>query len=971
MNALTDPHQDPAATQSNLVARGFAAIDDDLKYLVGCFREVLEELGEGQLARHLDDVRAVPDDDEYGDGGRSASGENDDDAAGPSVPERVAQVDSIWFQLLNMVEENASQQVRRLRENDLGADAEPGLWNRVLSRLKQHGLSDVQVAEALPHVRVEPVLTAHPTEAKPTTVIEQHRAIYRLLEDRESALRTDAERRQHREATKAALERLWRTGEILLQKPDVSAERANLLFYLRDVFPEALDGLDLRLRRTWAAAKLDPALMSGTDHMPQVRFGLWAGGDRDGHPHVTHETTRETLGELRRGAVASLSRSLLRLSEKMSLSAFVQRPPHALTARVRELAASHPAVYEQTRLRHPDEPWRQSALLMRAHLPPRDVTYVEPPHPGKPPRHYADAAELTADLKLLRQSLADVGAGRLAEADVDPVVRRAESLGFHLAKLDVRQNSAYHDKAMAQLLAAANFPGGGDWADWTEDRRLELLDRELGGPRPFARFGRRIGPECDELLATYRVLANHIDTFGAGGLGSLIVSMTHRLSDLLTVYIFAREAGVARYHYDADAGTGALVCPLPVVPLFETLEDLQASPGLMRSFLAHPVTRASMASRPGRPPSLLAGGEGTLPVQQVMLGYSDSNKVSGILSSQYALHQAQDELTRIGEEVGVRLRFFHGRGGTISRGAGPTHRFLESLPPLSLGGDVRLTEQGETVAQKYANPATATYNLELLVAGVTGVTLTNRATRGSAVHEPHPLEATVARLSEESQAAYRDLIHANGFMTFFSGATPIDVLEQSNIGSRPARRTGQRTLDDLRAIPWVFSWNQSRFYLPGWYGTGTALAALQADDAGAFDRLAAGAGDWPFLKYVLTNVETNLASADVELMRAYASLVGDEAVRGEFFDRVLAEFERTERMLNAIFGGEALPERRPRMVKTLKLRDARLRVLHQQQIDLLARWRPLRERDSAAADELLPQLLLNVNAIASGLRTTG
>ena len=963
------PPADSDARHAKLVTVGFDAIDNDLKYLVGCFREVLEELGEAQLARHLDDVQAVPDDDEYGDGGSSSGGAESREDARPSVPERVAQVDSIWFQLLNMVEENASQQVRRLRENDFGQDNEPGLWGRVLSRLKQSGLSDAQIAAALPHVRVEPVLTAHPTEAKPTTVIEQHRAIYRLLENREAPVRTEAERQQHREATKAALERLWRTGEILLQKPDVSAERANLLFYLRDVFPEAVDGLDLRLRRTWATAGLDPTLMAGTAHMPQVRFGLWAGGDRDGHPHVTHATTRETLGDLRRGAISSLAKSLSRLANKMSLSSFVQRPPEALVTRVQTLAASHPTTSELTRLRHPDEPWRQSALLMRAHLPPRDVTYVDPPAGDRPPRHYDAANELVADLKLLRQSLLDVGADRLAEADVDPVIRRVESLGFHLAKLDVRQNSAYHDRAMAQLLAAANFPDGRDWAEWSEERRLDLLRVELGGPRPFARFGRKIGPECDELLATYRVLATHIDTFGREGLGSLIVSMTHRLSDLLTVYVFARESGVARYHYDADKGTGSLVCALPVVPLFETLEDLQASPPLMRAFLAHLVTRASMAGRPGRPPSLLATDDAALPVQQVMLGYSDSNKVSGILSSQYALHQAQDELTRIGEEVGVRLRFFHGRGGTISRGAGPTHRFLESLPPLSLGGDVRLTEQGETVAQKYANPATATYNLELLVAGVTGVTLTNRAARDAAA--PHPLEKTVARLSEESQRAYRDLIHAADFMTFFSGATPIDVLEQSNIGSRPARRTGQRTLDDLRAIPWVFSWNQSRYYLPGWFGTGTALAALHRDDAAAFDALAAGAGDWPFLKYVLTNVETNLASADVELMRAYATLVGDEAVRASFLDRILAEFDRTERMLNAIFGGGPLPERRPRMVKTLKLRDARLRVLHQQQIELLTFWRPLRETSATEADILLPQLLLNVNAIASGLRTTG
>ena len=954
----TFPSKSRQNKSGDLVAAGFAAIDDDLTYLVACFREVLEELGDADLARHLDDVQAVPDFDD----------DDDSAAAKPSVPERLAQVDSIWFQLLNMVEENASQQVRRLRESDFGLDSEPGLWGRVLSRLKGHGLSADQVADALPHVRVEPVLTAHPTEAKPTTVIEQHRAIYRLLERLDGSLRNDDERLRHREATKAAMERLWRTGEILLQKPDLSAERANLLFYLREVFPEAIDGLDVRLRRAWSAAGFGDALLRGPGHLPQVIFGLWAGGDRDGHPHVTHDTTRETLAELRRGAIYNHSKSLAALADRLSLSAFVQRPPEALTERVRALAAIHPLPYEQTKLRHPDEPWRQLALLMRAHLPPRDAA---PPESNRPAKCYSVPRELLDDLALLRHSLEAVGADRLAAADVDPVIRRVESLGFHLAKLDVRQNSAYHDKAMAQLLAAANFPDAADWPEWDEDRRLELLNVELGGPRPFARFGRKIGPECDELLATYRVLASHADTFGVDGLGSLIISMTHRLSDLLTVYVFAREAGLARYHYDAQKRSGALVCPLPVVPLFETLEDLQAAPGLMRQFLDHPTTRSSMAARPGRPPSLLTSRDATLPVQQVMLGYSDSNKVSGILSAQWALHRCQADLTQVADEAGVRLRFFHGRGGTISRGAGPTHRFLESLPPRSLGGDVRLTEQGETVAQKYANPKTATYNLEMLVAGVTGVTLTNRAAHGESAPTPHALEPTVAALAAASQAAYDALLTADGFMAFFAAATPIDVLEQSNIGSRPSRRTGSRTLDDLRAIPWVFSWNQSRFYLPGWYGTGTALAALQRDDPAAFDTLAAEAADYPFLKYVLTNVETNIASADAELMSAYASLVDDGDVRDRFLTRILGEYEQTERILNTIFGGDPLAERRPRMVKTLKLREARLRVLHNQQIDLLRRWRPLREGDPSAADALLPQLLLNVNAIASGLRTTG
>ena len=961
----TDSHESPDVFQppqsyEDLVEVGFATIDRQLAYLVGCFQEVLRELGEPELAAHFGKEGDV------GDRGH----------------ERAAQVDSIWFQLLNMVEENAAAQVRRLRESDRGPAAEPGLWGETLSELAADGLTPEQIATALPHVRVEPVLTAHPTEAKPSTVIEQHRAIYRLLAELDGRPRSRAEEREHREQVKAGLERLWRTGEILVQKPDVRAERANLMFYLREVFPDAVDDIDRRLRHLWEAVGLNGKLLADPSSLPHVCFGFWAGGDRDGHPAVTHETTRDTLDELRRGATDAVGRSLQRLANRLSLSRQVQEPPASLLERVEELAAAHPAAAEQARLRHPNEPWRHLAILMRAHLPRvargagKNGGGSAVPHDhaaAAPTDTYAKPSELLADLRMIRASLLDLGGARLVARDVDPVVRRVETVGFHLAKLDVRQNSRYHDSAMAQLLAAANVPEAKSWHDWPEEKRLDLLNRELAGPRPFARFGRKIGTECDELLATYRVLARHAEHHGTSGLGSLIVSMTHRVSDLLAVYVFAREAGLARYEVGKDGG-GCLICPLPVVPLFETIDDLIAAPRLMREFLAHPVTRCSINSRPGRPPSLLTTRESTLPVQQVMLGYSDSNKDSGILSAQWALHRCQEELTSVADEAGVRLRFFHGRGGTISRGAGPTHRFLQSLPQRSLGGDVRLTEQGETVAQKFANPSTASYNLELLVAGVAGVTLQHRTQpRQAGEHDDLlPIAETLATYSRE---AYQALVQDAAFIDFFRQATPIDALEQANIGSRPSRRTGQKSIDDLRAIPWVFSWNQARFYLPGWFGVGSALERLKEEDAAQFARLAdakSGVGAFPLLKYVLTNVETNLASADEDLMARYADLVSDEATHAAMFPAIRDEFRRTDRMLNDLFGGVPVAERRPRMVKTLKLRDARLRVLHLRQIELLQEWRPLRERgEDDAADKLLPALLLNVNAIASGLRTTG
>jgi phosphoenolpyruvate carboxylase len=332
------------------------------------------------------------------------------------------------------------------------------------------------------------------------------------------------------------------------------------------------------------------------------------------------------------------------------------------------------------------------------------------------------------------------------------------------------------------------------------------------------------------------------------------------------------------------------------------------------------------------------------------------------------LHRAQHVLAKVATEAGVELRFFHGRGGTVSRGAGPTHRFLDALPHGSLGGDLRVTEQGETIAQKYANLITATYHLELLLAGTTATTLRHQQSRVG--HEDaHPL---VERLAKASQQAYEALLQDESYIAYFSEATPIDAVEHATIGSRPSRRSGKRTLADLRAIPWVFSWNQSRHYLPGWYGLGTALEDLHRNDATAFASLAERANTWPFLRYVLTNVETNLASANLDLMADYAALVGDSRIRTRIYGLIADEYRRTSRMLDLVFGGRPLAERRPRMQRTLVLRDAGLRSLHHHQVALLQRWRGLRSAgDQTGADALLPALLLTINAIASGLRTTG
>jgi phosphoenolpyruvate carboxylase len=734
-------------------------------------------------------------------------------------------------------------------------------------------------------------------------------------------------------------------------------ERAGVLHHLVNIFPEALRRVDRRLREAWEAAGLDPQQIDHPGILPRLRFGTWVGGDRDGHPLVTPEVTAHSLDDYRLHGLIMLRDHLQELGAGMSLSVLLQEPPAVLTEVLRE------AGQEVGR-----EPWREFVNLMVTRLPVTEGAGARGLVLHDRPGTYQHSSELERDLRLLRESLLSIDARRLVASDVDPLLRIVEVFGFHLAALDIRQNSAFHDRAMEQVLSAAGAAKTG-FSAWSEEERLAFFQERLSRPDNLLDNGMGTGPEAKAVLGTYRALADHVRRYGTKGVGASIVSMTRQVSDLLAVYFFAKETGLTEWK------SYGLVCPLPVVPLFETIDDLERAPGIMSGFLDHAVTRASlrwlhgnMLTRRGeRLGRALTEPEGELrPTQQVMIGYSDSNKDGGILASQWALHRAQEGISRSAAERGTRVRFFHGRGGTISRGAGPTHRFLEALPPDTLYGDLRITEQGESISQKFSNPVTATFNLELLLAGAC------RFSVDPAPGAPESdLEEIMTRLVEASRRAYRELLETDGFMDFYREATPIDVLEASSIGSRPARRTGARTLADLRAIPWVFSWSQSRFFLPGWFGVGSAFEWLQREDPVGADRLAAAVPHWPFLRYVLTNVETSFAAADPLIMEAYAGLVADEKVRAAVLPRILAELERTKKTVTSVFGRPP-DERRPRFARSTDRRAGALDVLHRRQIGLLKDWRrQVTANRPEASEATLIDLLQTVNAIAGGLRTTG
>lgn len=912
----------------------FEKAEHDFLFLLHCFQEVLRDLGEGELALHLPWQGAGMALERYPD------------------TERALQALSIFFQLLNMAEENSSAQNRRALEAEQGLSHLTGLWGRTLQRFREREIPEERICEMLPKVAIEAVLTAHPTEAKRKSVLEQHRQLYLLLVKRENQMWTPLEQLDIRNEIKVVMERLWRTGEILFEKPEVSAERRNVIHYLCNIFPEVLPMLDKRLMQAWRESGFDSGKLSDPRNLPRLSFGSWVGGDRDGHPLVTASVTEETLAEMRRSALKLLLHHLRELASKLSLSERIQTPGQPLLLRIVFLSKKLGETGAKALQRNRHEPWRQFLNLIIASLP-LETDSRETIRITSEPTRYISSKELLEDLTLLRQSLLDVGAQHIADTEVAPVYRIVQTFGFHLGSLDIRQNSRFHELALSQLMTAAGM-NGNEFLEWNETERRAFLDHELQSPRPFTHPDMTAGAEADAVLACYKVLHNHTKQHGTGALGSLIVSMTRSLSDLLIVYLFAREVGLMAHTDDGDA------CILPVVPLFETIDDLKKSPAILREFLHHPVTRRSLNYQQKFKSKKRA-------TQQVMIGYSDSNKDGGIFTSIWTLYRAQEALLEAGRECNTDILFFHGRGGSISRGAGPTHRFVKAQPYGSFNAGMCFTEQGETIAQKYANRISAVYNLELFMAGAASAIIRQQSEERRA----HPLEPVMDMLSEKSNQAYRKLIDAEGFLTFFREATPVDIIESNRIGSRPARRSGKTSLDDLRAIPWVFSWNQARFSLSGWYGVGSALEHLHTTSPDTFEEIRTRSHAWPPLRYIISNADTSIASADPSIMRQYAALVNDSDIRERILGMIEAEYHRTKHYIERLFA-VPLETQRMNVNKFITPRREGLDMLHHQQIKLLKEWRELQQNGKEQeADKLLLELFLTVNAISGGLRTTG
>ncbi|AWN47340.1 phosphoenolpyruvate carboxylase [Methylobacterium terrae] len=855
----------------------------------------------------------------------------------PELTARALQVQGIWFQLIAIAEQNTAMRRRRHVERNAGRDRLKNSFGAVLARAAARGVPAKAVHEMLTSLRVRPTLTAHPTEAKRVTVLEKFRRIYLILKELEMPRWTERERHALMDDLRDEIELVWMTGELHLEKPTVDREVAwGLHFFdetLFEMLPETLGSLEEALEAAYPGTRFEvPAFF---------QFGSWIGGDRDGNPFVTAEVTRRTL---RRNALASLARyrdGIGGLARTLSISARALPVPDGFAAALAGQIARQPDGEDIAR-RNPGEPYRQFLTCLSRRLDATIAGLEERPGTGP---GYADADALIADLRALEDGLREAGCASLSANRVRPVRRMVEIFRFSTVRLDIRENTTRTTRALQALWRRdhAGEPPDVDAPAWTAWLEAELA-RPLDGPPDLA----GLPEEARETLSTFRLVAEMRGSLDREAFGAFVLSMTHSVPDILGVYLLAKSAGVF-----LDSG-GTEVCPLPIVPLFETIDDLRAAPAIMRALLKTPVVRRSARQQGG--------------VQEVMIGYSDSNKDGGFVASNWELAKAQRLLTQVGEQAGIGIAFFHGRGGSVSRGGAPTARAIAAQPPGSIRGRFRTTEQGEVVSFKYANRGTAAYQMELLASAVLAHALDGAAPETPAANPD--FDDAMEALSGASRAAYARLLTHPDLVTYFGAASPLDEIALLNIGSRPARRFGARSLADLRAIPWVFAWSQNRHGITGWYGVGSGLKSL-VDVRGEAGRtlLRRMFEESPLFRLIMDEVEKTLLTVDLGLARDFAGLCPDEGAREAIFAMIEAEYRLTCAMALEVSGAASLAERFPLYRGRL---DQRLPVLNQvgrEQVDLLRRFRA--ETDEGKREGLKSALLLSINCVATGFGATG
>ncbi|QQS44777.1 MAG: phosphoenolpyruvate carboxylase [Acidobacteriota bacterium] len=897
---------------------------------------------------------------------------------------------AVYFQLVNIAEQH--HRIRRKRHYELHTPDQPqrgslaDTFRRLKAQMEQSGERAVRsaVQDVIDRLEIVPVMTAHPTEAARRTLLEKHRRVADLLAsfDEPELPRRTLDELQLKLA--AEVESIWQTDEVRHTRPTVLDEVGNTLYYfdttLFDAVPVMHEELERRLEESFPGVRL-------RDGAAPIRFGSWVGGDRDGNPYVTPEITWESLRLQQRLVLRKYLESVADLSRRLSESSRFLDTTNELRASIAADIAEMPATADEVRRRNPEEPYRQklsfiyrrlertldrnrdlaSALRIEASdqlisirpaLPIIAAITGSGDHENTVYRH---GRALWDDLRLVRDSLKK-GGGTYAARLVDRLMRQVATFDLHLATLDLRQHSARHTEALIEITRSLGIRP--DYGEMSEEERQEWLSGELATPRPLVAADAHYSAATTETLNVFRVTRRARDEIAPEAIRTCIVSMTREASDLLAVLVLAKQAGLVETvaaDGDSELPEGPPRARFFVCPLFETINDLQRAPSIMQSLFENPIYRRMLEDR------------GNL--QEIMIGYSDSSKDGGILTSSWELYKAQERLWEAARRHDLELRLFHGRGGTVGRGGGPSHEAILAQPPETIASRIKITEQGEVISSKYSLPEIALRSLELTTAAVIAASLPREE-----IYEDSPdlwrkaMEFISARAFERYRSVVRE---TEGFYDYFIQATPVEELQGLRIGSRPAkRRKGSKSLDDLRAIPWVFGWTQSRHLLPGWFAVGSALEIfVGANPRKHQSMLRDMYNRWPYFHSVVSNIEMTLAKADFQIARQYASRTADTALGRRIFRIIEDEYQRTCRAILKITGEKQLLENSPVLQRSITVRNPYVDPMSYLQVELLARKRAIEKKgagdDAGEHEKLLYAILLTINGIAAGMRNTG
>ena len=877
-------------------------------------------------------------------------------ALNPEMLNHVVRAFSAYFSLANIAEESFQHQQRREQVRS-GEPLWRGSFDETLRALRAAGIHAAQLQALLDRICFTPVFTAHPTEAKRRVLLGAQRRVFLTNGQLDDPALNPLQRDEVLEELRSQIQILWHTDEVRAYKPQVRDEIKNGLYYFRESIFHALPALYRNLERALNAVYGDEGGKAAVRIPCLLRFGSWIGGDRDGNPFVTPDTTALAVRLQAQEILREYLRRIEDLNRRLTYSGSLVTPSPPFTTSLDTDLRRMGELFHDTPRQYAQEPYRRKLFLIHHRLQ-HNLDRIRAGIDGRPDKipnpfwGYDTEREFLEELYIIRDSLIAHGDGAVAERELKDLIRLAETFGFHLAALDVRQESGRHTAAVAEIFTMApNLP---DYAALTEEERLQALGDLLARPGTPLLYCDLLSPATRETLEVFQVMARMRAEISPRAFDNYVISMTHEASHVLEVLFLASFAGLAGRRAD-----GGWHCDIRVAPLFETIADLNRVETLLTRLLDQPTYQALLA----------AAGE----VQDVMVGYSDSCKDGGILASNWGLYQAQQQAVALAAARGFDCRLFHGRGGTVGRGGGPVHDAILSQPSGTVRGQIKITEQGEVLSFKYQNLETAVYEMTL---GVTGLMKASRHLIQEVPSDPPEAAAVMTELARHGEAAYRDLTERTpGFIDYFYTATPVTEIGQLYIGSRPSHRAqGDRSKYSVRAIPWMFGWGLARHTLPGWYGIGGALAAWRGDDPERLALLQKLYREWPFFHALLNNSQMSLSKADPDIAHEYARLCEDGAIGTDIHERFRTEYQRTCQEILAVAQLTTLLEENPVLAKSLERRDPYLNPLNHIQVTLLRRYRQaLRDQgsDSPEAETWLRPLLRSINALAAGLRNTG